>query len=421
MRPIRRGDRGPAVAEVRAALSDLGHLDPRPGATGNRSVGDHASAHDGGHHTDSTSHQAASSEAASSEAVSSEAVYDDAVELAVRAFQQSRGLTADGRVDIETWQALQAARWRLGDRLLYRSLPEPLVGDDVVQLQERLLEMGFHLGRADGIFGPATEHALAQFQREVGLLPDGACGPATMHALRRLGRKVVGGKPLLLRESELLRRAGPALVGKRVVIDPGHGGGDAGVVVQDGQLVWTEADLAFDLALRLEGRLAAGGVQVHLTRGRENGYPDAQRARFANQLGADLFLSLHHDGHGNPHAQGVAAYHFGTGNGVTSTAAERLAGLVHRELVARTQLVDCGVHPKTWDVLRLTRMAAIRVEIGYLTSPLDRGRIIDPSFRDTAADAIIAGVQRMYLPSGGDFQTGQFDVSSLRAAVAATP
>lgn len=406
MRPIRRGDRGPAVAEVRAALVDLGHIDTSGESTsGNDNSGDDAAGH----------RPPAGGSSGTGD------VFDDAAELAVRAFQQSRGLTADGQVDGETWQALQAALWRLGDRVLYRSLPEPLVGDDVAQLQERLLEMGFHLGRADGIFGSATARALAQFQREVGVLPDGACGPATMRALRRLGRKVVGGKPVLLRESELLRHVGPALVGKRVVIDPGHGGGDTGVVVRDGQLAWTEADLAFDLAMRLEGRLAAGGVRVHLTRGRENGYPDAERAHFANRLDADLFLSLHHDGHRNPAAEGVAAYHFGTGNGVTSTAAERLAGLVHRELVARTNLLDCGIHPKTWDVLRLTRMVAIRVEIGYLTSPLDRARIVDPSFRDTVADAIIAGVQRMYLPYGGDFQTGQFDVSSLRAAVAAAP
>ncbi len=60
---------------------------------------------------------------------------------------------------------------------------------------------------------------------------------------------------------------GPNLVGKVIVIDPGHGGPDPGVVVPDGPLRWTEADLAFDLATRLEGRLAAAGMRVHLTRG----------------------------------------------------------------------------------------------------------------------------------------------------------
>src|SRR5205823_15029119 len=105
-------------------------------------------------------------------------------------------------------------------------------GDDVVQLQERLLEMGYDPGRTDGIYGRQTARTVAQFQREVGLAPDGACGPQTQYALRRLGRKVVGGRPTLLRESAVFDASGPALVGKRIVIDAGHGGPDRGVVVR---------------------------------------------------------------------------------------------------------------------------------------------------------------------------------------------
>jgi len=352
---------------------------------------------------------------------SSDTAYFDAeTDRAVRAFQQSRGLTADGIVDAETWRNLEGARWRLGDRILFHSRPEPIFGDDVRQLQERLLEMGYDVGRADGVFGPRTEKALAQFQREIGLVPDGGFGPATMRALRRLGRKVVGGRPQLLRESEMLRNAGPALVGKRIVIDPGHGGDDPGATVVDGPMRWTEAELVFDLASRLEGRLAAAGVRVHLTRGRDTAYPDDARAAFANDLGADLFISLHLDAHPNPLAEGVATYHFGTDAGVTSTVGERLAGLVQREIVARTGLLDGRTHAKTWDILRLTRMPAVRVEVCYLTSPTDRERIIDPAFRDTVAEAIIAAIQRMYLPREADVATGTFDVKSLRTLLATT-
>src|SRR5690606_31821721 len=83
---------------------------------------------------------------------------------------------------------------------------------------------------------------------------------------------------------------GPGLVGKRVVVDPGHGGTDAGVVVTDGDQRWSEAELMWDLASRLEGRLAAAGVRVHLTRGPRLATPmlDAARAHLANDLGADL-------------------------------------------------------------------------------------------------------------------------------------
>jgi N-acetylmuramoyl-L-alanine amidase len=379
MRTIRYGDAGPAIVEIRSVLTELGLLDGSP-------------------------HEQ----------------FDQATVRAVRAFQQSRGLTADGQVTEETWLAMQAARWHLGARTLYQSIDDPLVGEDVRALQERLLEMGYDPGRPDAVYGTRTARAVAQFQREVGLIPDGSCGPQTVNALRRLGRKVVGGRPQWLREAERLRQAGPALIGKRVVVDPGHGGPDTGVVVPDGSRRWIEAELVWDLAARLEGRLAAAGIRVHLTRGPRLATPMPARARaeLANELGADLFVSLHLDGHRNPLAEGAATYHYGSADGVSSTVGERLAGLVQREVVVRTGMRACGTHAKNWDLLRLTRMPAVRVEAGYLTSPTDRARLVDPRFRDALADAILAAVQRLYYPVEADVPTGSIDVSALRAELA---
>jgi N-acetylmuramoyl-L-alanine amidase len=380
MQVIRRGDRGDAVVEIRAVLTSLALL-PDSGLP------------------------------------DLDAIYDAPVELAVRAFQQARGLTVTGDVNEETWRALDGARWTLGARVLTHVEPEPLFGDDVRALQERLLEMGYDLGRADGIMGRRTATALARFQREVGLLPDGISGPQTYAALRRLGRKVIGGRPNLLRETERFRAAGTALVDKRIVIDPGHGGGDPGVTVPDGALRWTEAELVYDLAARLEGRLAAVGMRVNLTRGpnpREQ-LTESDRAELANELGADLLISLHVDRHASPVASGVATYHYGHGDGgVTSTLGERLAALVQREIVVRTGLLDCRTHAKVWDLLRLTRMPAVRVEVGYLTSREDRERLIDPLFRDRIVGAIVAAVQRMYYPIEADVPTGSIDVDAIQ-------
>jgi N-acetylmuramoyl-L-alanine amidase len=382
MQVIRRGDRGDAVVEIRAILTTLGLLqDPEP--------------------------------------PQADAVYDAAVERAVRAFQQARGLTVNGEVNDETWRAIDAARWTLGSRVLAHEQPEPLFGDDVRQLQERLLELGYDLGRADGILGRRSAAALARFQREVGLVPDGVCGPQTFAALRRLGRKVVGGRPNLLRETERFRAAGAALVDQRIVIDPGHGGGDPGRSVPDGRLRWTEADIAYDLAARLEGRLAATGMRVHLTRGPAPSAPmsESDRASLANELGADLLISIHLDAHANPAASGVATYFYGQygDGGVTSTLGERLAALVQREIVFRTAMRDCRTHAKTWDLLRLTRMPAVRVEVGYLTSREDRNRLTDPLFRDRVVEAIVAAVKRMYLVEA-DVATGSLDVSERSLA-----
>lgn len=358
---FRRGDEGAAVAEVQSALVHLSLLDVAP----------------------------------------AEAVFDNATDRAVREFQQRRGLSVDGVVGAETWKALHAARWGLGDRLLSHAT-NMLHGDDVATLQGRLLELGFDTGRVDGVFGWRTESALKGFQREFGLVPDGTCGPATLDALKRLGRLVVGGRPQALRESEALHRSGVSLAGKVIVVDPGHGGSDRGAVGHGLE----EAAVVEDLAARLEGRLAAVGVRVMLTRGPDQWRTEAERAAFANDVDADLVLSLHVDRAISASCHGVASYHFGAGSGVTSTVGEQLASLVQREVVARTDLLDCRVHAKTWELLRLTSMPTVRLELGHITHAGDAGRLADPAFRDTVAEAVLVAVQRLYLPPDLDPPTG---------------
>ena len=375
MQLLSRGDTGPAVAEVRAALQALGLLEPpAPGG-----------------------------------AAPEPSRFDGSLEDAVRAFQQNRGLITDGVVGSATYRALRDARWALGDRMLCLQASNTMTGDDVFALQERLLELGYDSGRADGVFGRQTEQALRSFQRDYGMAPDGICGPRTLRHLGYLGRKVTGGRPGLLREQERLHRAGPRMSGKRIVIDPGHGGSHPGVAVGG----VTEAGLVADIARRLEGRMSAAGMEALLSHGPQDCPSDAERAGFANTAGADVVLSLHVDANPSPAANGLAAFHFGTGTGATSTVGEALAGYIHRELLARTRMLDCGVHPRPWELLRLTRMPAVRVEIGYLTNETDRESLLDPAFRDIVAEGILVAVKRLYLLGQNDKPTGTFTFSDI--------
>jgi N-acetylmuramoyl-L-alanine amidase len=372
MQLLRRGDSGPAVVEIRATLGRFGLVTT------------------GSPETDR---------------------FDTETERAVRAFQQQRGLIADGIVGPATYRALREAGWTLGDRMLTYLVSAPMSGDDVLTLQERLLELGFDPGRPGGVFDEQTEHALRKFQREYGLVADGVCGPATLRSLRQLGRKVTGGRPRLMREQEVLRQAGPRLRGKRIVVDPGHGGRDPGVVAAG----VAEADLMWDLARRLVGRMSATGMDAMLTRQEDTCPTDTERAAFANTAGADLVLSLHTDANSSMHAQGLATYHFGNGSGATSTVGEALAGFIQRELLTRTPMLDCRSQARTWELLRLTRMPAVRVEIGYLTNLGDRRRLLDPAFRDVVAEGILVAVKRLYLLGQNDQPTGTFTFSDVLA------
>jgi N-acetylmuramoyl-L-alanine amidase len=384
MQLLRRGDSGPAVVEIRTMLTRFGLLAEASDDAAPDGPGSSASA----------------------------AYFDAVVEQAVRAFQQRRGLITDGIVGPSTYRALREAGWTLGDRMLALLISTPMSGDDVVALQEQLLELGYDTGRPSGVFDEQTERGLRAFQRDYCDISDGVCGPATLRALRQLGaRRVKGGRPHLLREQERLRQAGPRLRGKRTVIDPGHGGPDRGVVVAG----VTEADLMWDLARRLEGRMAATGMEALLTRREDTCPTDAERAAFANAAGAALVLSLHVDANHSMHAEGLATFHFGNGSGVTSTVGEALAGYIHRELTTRTAMSDLGTQARTWELLRLTRMPAVRVEIGYLTNMGDRRRLLDPAFRDVVAEGILVGVKRLYLQGQNDQPTGTFTFSDVLA------
>lgn len=378
MQLLRRGDSGPAVAEIRRMLTGYGMF------------------------------AAASCPPPGSQA---ESYFDLVVEDAVRAFQQRRGLITDGVVGPATYRALREAGWTLGDRMLALLISSPMSGDDVVTLQERLLELGYDVGRPGGVFDEQTERGLRGFQRDYGLVPDGVCGPQTLRSLRQLGRKVTGGRPGLLREQESLRRAGPRMRGKRIVVDPGHGGRDPGVSV----VGVTEADLMWDLARRLVGRMSATGMEAMLTRREDTCPPDNERAAFANTAGADLVLSLHTDANHSMHAEGLATFHFGSGSGATSTVGEALAGLIQRELLSRTSLLDCGSQARTWELLRLTRMPTVRVEVGYLTNLGDRRKLLDPAFRDVVAEGVLVAVKRLYLLGQDDQPTGTFTFSDVLA------
>lgn len=56
-------------------------------------------------------------------------------------------------------------------------------GEEVTRIQQKLNELGYNVGSADGIFGTGTKNAVLQFQKDNGLTADGIVGSATLAAL----------------------------------------------------------------------------------------------------------------------------------------------------------------------------------------------------------------------------------------------
>lgn len=344
---VRPGDRGEQVLDIQARLGGLGYAMPADERAG---------------------------------------VFGPATEQAVRAFQQDRGLIVDGLVGPDTWRELVEASWTLGDRILYLRAPH-MRGDDVRDLQDRLASLGFDPGRSDGIFGPQTARALEEFQRNYGITPDAIVAEATLRGLGGLP-SIAGGMSVgRVRQLEALRARPGSITGMRIVIDPGHGGDDPGFVGPGGI---KESDVCFALAARLDAALAAGGAQTFVTRRAPDGPEDAARASLANALEADLFVALHLGG-GEP-GSGAAAYYFGH-KSFRSEAGALLAESILTE-VCRLGLVNGRAHPKTFPVLRETRMPAVVLEAGYVTDPDEEELLADPSFIEQLAAAIAAGIVR---------------------------
>lgn len=173
--PLRHGDTGPAVDDLRQRLRRVG---TSPGDDG---------------------------------------PFDEATEAAVRAFQTERGIRVDGVCGHQTWTALVEAGWRLGDRLLFERQPMQR-GDDVAELQTRLGGLGFLEDRVDGFLGPRTRRALQDFQRNCGLTVDGICGPETIAELVRLGARTPTAVKAGVVERARLRATPRRLAGRRIVI-----------------------------------------------------------------------------------------------------------------------------------------------------------------------------------------------------------
>jgi N-acetylmuramoyl-L-alanine amidase len=206
------------------------------------------------------------------------------------------------------------------------------------------------------------------------------------------------------------------LAGKRIVVDPGHGRPDPGAVYHG----LYESDVTLAVALELGSLLERAGARPVLTRTTEQSVagPRARlndelqaRVSLANRAEGDLFISIHANVHSDPTVQGAITF-YGPEEGFASGArrtprlvgqSTQLAAAIQRELVVATGTIDRGVRVANFWVLGGTRMPAVLVEMGFLTSPLEAARLATPDYRRRVAQGILAGVAR-FLATTDDAQ-----------------
>jgi N-acetylmuramoyl-L-alanine amidase len=220
---------------------------------------------------------------------------------------------------------------------------------------------------------------------------------------------------------------------RTIVIDPGHGGKDAGTISRRGL---EEKVITLKVSLRLRDLIKTRlGKRVLMTRDRDDFIELGERAKFANANEADLFISVHVNSHPQPSVKGIEIYHFGeakdqralevaarengtpiNGNGVgweylvadllTTKRIEESLELAWqtkeamvKHLNGQYQTVDHGVKTAPFYVLRYTAMPSILAEIAFMSNASEEQLMRQSSFIDDVAESLFQGIKSYIDPA----------------------
>ncbi len=221
---------------------------------------------------------------------------------------------------------------------------------------------------------------------------------------------------------------------KRIVLDPGHGGSDPGCMSPSGL---KEKEVALDLARRLKNMLETQGkFEVFLTRDGDLTLPLEKRTTFANQKGADLFVSIHLNASPRKNRTGVETFYlnFSPDPAVNELAAREnasstkniremklivdkiiknskyeesrdLAERVHRNLLEHLKhnfgpRDDLGVKGGPFWVLIGSEMPAVLVEVSHLSNAKEEAALKTETYREAVATGLFRGIME-YVKSLG--------------------
>lgn len=184
---------------------------------------------------------------------------------------------------------------------------------------------------------------------------------------------------------------------KKIFIDAGHGGPDPGAV-GNGVI---EENVNLDVAKQLANILRSMGYEVKLYRSTpdenvlSNKNADLRnRAKMANDWGADYFISIHTNSSTSPALSGFETYVYRLGG-----EAERLANAINSEVANSLGSIDRGVRDANFAVLRRTDMPAVLVELGYLTNPTEALNLNSTAWRSAVAREIAEAIQKAVPPN----------------------
>lgn len=212
------------------------------------------------------------------------------------------------------------------------------------------------------------------------------------------------------KQSEAIEYYAEYLKGKRIFIDPGHGGSDRRNKSASGKVV--EADVNLRVALKLGDYLEKAEAEVIFSRKDDSTVELLKRSELANESSADLFISIHHNAPGRSDQVHVnytsTYYHARQGDYSYEHFDHDLARFIQRDLAYAMgnsgglasfdgTISDYIVYPgEGFAVLRNTKIPAILVECAFHTNPLEEARLQLEEFNALQAWGIFKGIGKFY-------------------------
>lgn len=176
-----------------------------------------------------------------------------------------------------------------------------------------------------------------------------------------------------------------------ILIDPGHGGRDPGTISANNK---TEKDFALPASLKLRDELKKMGYTVHMTRETDR-YPTLmERANLANSLKVDIFISMHANSVENKSSvHGIEVWYSG-GSKISSYSEmeKKLANTVKKSMIGATGAVDRGVKVARHVVTINSKMAAILIESGFISNPMEEKLLYMEDYQNVLVRSISVAV-----------------------------
>ncbi|MFS0575616.1 N-acetylmuramoyl-L-alanine amidase [Sporosarcina sp. 179-K 3D1 HS] len=190
---------------------------------------------------------------------------------------------------------------------------------------------------------------------------------------------------------KLINTSGNPLKDRVIVIDPGHGAHDPGATRSG----LTEKGVNLKVAKLVEAKLKKAGAKVLMTRSTDTFLSLEQRTEFAKKHYAEAFVSIHVNSAGSSSAKGTEVF-FDSSVNENSAESKLLATAIKNNIVKRANMNDRGVKDQRFYVIRNNNVAAVLVELGFISNSEDFNKLASDKYIEIFAESIYQGLVQYY-------------------------